>query len=109
MGTASARGPAARPVVHQKTINCVYFNDRDTLKEITLLVFKDCYLNRDPKKLSITAIGAFSLCVYTVRCFVIRKVLKIRIWGVPRPSWAVGSYSSGPPAGGTPQILIFKT
>ena len=23
--------------------------------------------------------------------------------------WAVGSYSSGPPAGGTPQILVFKT
>ena len=27
----------------------------------------------------------------------------------PRPAWAVGSYSSGPPAGGTPQILVFKT
>ena len=28
----------------------------------------------------------------------------------PPPShWPVGSYSSGPPAGGTPQILIFKT
>ena len=25
---------------------------------------------------------------------VIRKVLKIQIWGVPRPAWAVGSYSS---------------
>ena len=25
------------------------------------------------------------------------------------PSWAVGSYSSGPPAGGTPQILVDKT
>ena len=23
------------------------------------------------------------------------------------PGWALGSYSSGPPAGGTPQILIF--
>ena len=27
----------------------------------------------------------------------------------PRPAWAVGSYSIGPPAGGTPQILLFKT
>ena len=27
----------------------------------------------------------------------------------PRPAWAVGSYSSGPPAGGTPQILVHKT
>ena len=25
------------------------------------------------------------------------------------PAWAVGSYSSGPPAGGTPQILVDKT
>ena len=25
------------------------------------------------------------------------------------PAWAVGSYSSGPPARGTPQTLIFKT
>ena len=40
---------------------------------------------------------------------IIRKVLKIRIWVVPRSAWAVGSYSSGPPAGETPQILIFKT
>ena len=38
---------------------------------------------------------------------IIRKVLGI--WVVPRFAWAVGSYSSGPPAGGTPQILIFKT
>ena len=27
----------------------------------------------------------------------------------PRPPWAVGSYSSGPPAGGTTQILVDKT
>ena len=27
----------------------------------------------------------------------------------PRPAWAVGSYSSGPTAGGTPQILVDKT
>ena len=27
----------------------------------------------------------------------------------PRPAWAVGSHSSGPPAGGTPQILVDKT
>ena len=27
----------------------------------------------------------------------------------PRPAWAVGSYSSSPPAGGTPQILVDKT
>ena len=27
----------------------------------------------------------------------------------PRPAWAVGNYSSGPPAGGTPQILVDKT
>ena len=26
----------------------------------------------------------------------------------PRPAWAMGSYSSGPPAGGTPQILVDK-
>ena len=25
------------------------------------------------------------------------------------PAWAVGSYISGPPAGGTPQILVDKT
>ena len=25
------------------------------------------------------------------------------------PAWAIGSYSSGPLAGGTPQIIIFKT
>ena len=37
------------------------------------------------------------------------QVLKTRIWGFHRPAWAVGSYSSGPPAGGTPQILVFKT
>ena len=33
-------------------------------------------------------------------------------WGFeesPRPAWAVGSYSSGPPAGGTPQIIVDKT
>ena len=27
----------------------------------------------------------------------------------PWPAWAVGSYSSGPPAGGAPQILVDKT
>ena len=27
----------------------------------------------------------------------------------PRPAWAVGSYSSGPPARGTPQIIVDKT
>ena len=27
----------------------------------------------------------------------------------PGPAWAVGRYSSGPPAGGTPQILNDKT
>ena len=27
---------------------------------------------------------------------------------LPGPAWAVGSYSRGPPAGGTPQILISK-
>ena len=27
----------------------------------------------------------------------------------PRPAWAVGGYSSGPSAGGTPQILVDKT
>ena len=37
-----------------------------------------------------------------------REVLSTRIWGVP-PAWAVGSYSSGPLAGGTPQILVDKT
>ena len=31
------------------------------------------------------------------------------IWVVPWSACAVGSYSSGPPAGRTPQILIFKT
>ena len=49
-------------------------------------------------------------CVlYTVSRPVIHKVLKTRIWGLPRPAWAAGSYSSGPPAGGTPQILVDKT
>ena len=38
--------------------------------------------------------------VYTLRRLVIRKVLSKKIWGVPRPAWAVGSYSSGPPDGG---------
>ena len=46
---------------------------------------------------------------YTLRRLVIGKVLLTKIWGVPRPAWAVGSYSSGPPAGGTPQILVDKT
>ena len=27
----------------------------------------------------------------------------------PRPAWALGSYSRDPPAGGTPQIIVFKT
>ena len=27
----------------------------------------------------------------------------------PRPAWAVGSYISVPPAGGTPQILVDKS
>ena len=30
-------------------------------------------------------------------------------WKFPWPAWAVGSYSSGPPAGGTTQILVDKT
>ena len=47
--------------------------------------------------------------MYTVGRPVIRNVLKITIWGVPRPAWAVGSYSSAPPARGTSQTLIFKT
>ena len=47
--------------------------------------------------------------VYTLRRLFIRQVLSTRIWGVPPPAWAIGSYSSGPPAGGTPQIVIFKT
>ena len=47
--------------------------------------------------------------VYTLRRLVIRKVLSKKIWGVPRPAWAVGNYSSGPPTGGTPQILVDKT
>ena len=46
---------------------------------------------------------------YNLRRLVIGKVLSTKIWGVPRPAWAVGSYSSGPPAGGTPQILVDKT
>ena len=29
--------------------------------------------------------------------------------GIPSPAWEVGSYSSGPPAGVTPQIPVFKT
>ena len=37
------------------------------------------------------------------------EVLSTRILGVPRPAWAVGGYSSGPPAGGNPQILFDKT
>ena len=46
---------------------------------------------------------------YRVERPIVRKVLKIRTWVVPPSAWAVGSCSSGPPAGGTPQILIFKT
>ena len=38
------------------------------------------------------------LLYYTVGQLVIRKVLKIRIWGVSLPAWAIGSYSSGPQA-----------
>ena len=49
------------------------------------------------------------LCIYSPGHPIIRKVWKIRIWVVPPSAWAVGSYSSGPPSGGTPQILIFKT
>ena len=32
--------------------------------------------------------------------------MSTRIWEFPRPAWAAGCYSSGPPAGGTPQILV---
>ena len=54
--------------------------------------------------------GTYIVMLYTVGRPVIRKVLKIRIWGVPpRPAWAVGSYRSGSPAWGTPQILVDKT
>ena len=51
----------------------------------------------------------FATGQYRAGRLVICKVLKTRIWGVPPPAWAVGSYSSGPPAGRTPQILVFKT
>ena len=37
------------------------------------------------------------------------EVLKVRIWEVPSPAWAVCSFSRGPPAGVTPQSLVFKT
>ena len=47
--------------------------------------------------------------MYTLRHPVMREVLSTRIWEVPRRAWAVGSYSTGPPAGGTPQILFDKT
>ena len=38
--------------------------------------------------------------LYTLRRPVMGEVLSTRIWGVPRPAWAVDSYSSGPPARG---------
>ena len=38
-----------------------------------------------------------------------RAVIRKNLGSPPQPVWAVGSYSSGPPAGGTPQIPIFKT
>ena len=38
--------------------------------------------------------------LYTLRRPVMGEVLSTRIWGVPRPAWPVGSYSSGPPARG---------
>ena len=37
------------------------------------------------------------------------EFLSTRIWEFPWPAWAVGSYSSDPPAGGTPKILVDKT
>ena len=45
----------------------------------------------------------------TLRRPAMGEVLSTRIWGVPRPAWAVCSYSSSSPAGGTPQILVDKT
>ena len=51
-----------------------------------------------------------SSSLYTLRRPIMGEVLSTGIWGVSRPAWAVGSsYSSGPPAGGTPQILVDKT
>ena len=47
--------------------------------------------------------------MYTLRRPVMREDLSTRIWGFPPPAWAVGNYSSGPPAGATPQILVDKT
>ena len=41
---------------------------------------------------------------YTLRRPVMGEFLEF-----PRTAWAVGSYSSGPPAGGTPQNLVDKT
>ena len=55
----------------------------------------------------VSAVDKDLLSLYTVGRPIIRKVLKIRIWGVS-PA-CLGSYSSGPPDGGTSQILIFKT
>ena len=42
--------------------------------------------------------------VYSVTLVVRHKVLLTRLGMFHHPAWAVGSYSSGPPAGGTPQI-----
>ena len=38
----------------------------------------------------------------------VRKVLIIRIWVVPRPAWAVGSYSRGPIARELPKFSSSK-
>ena len=49
------------------------------------------------------------ITLYTVGRPVFARFWRKEFGEFPRPALAVGSYSSGPPAGGTPQILLFKT
>ena len=53
-----------------------------------------------------------SQVVHTVHCWASRHSLGFEdknLVSSPRTAWAVCSCSSGPPAGGTPQIIVFKT
>ena len=52
--------------------------------------------------------------IYTVPCTLLggssfARFCQQEFGEFPRPAWAVGSYSSGPLALGTPQILVDKT
>ena len=49
----------------------------------------------------------FSKGMYTAIIPLAKHILTL--WVIPRSAWALGSYCSSPPAGGTPHILSFKT